>query len=138
MTQVYTSQNLNTLVNALNLSTQLQLLANKDIYEQALLTQKAAIICNNVPYMMIPQFISAINSTNLTLDAKTDIINNINKIPGSQLNTSNCSPITTIQQLENAFNPKTMMVNSQIPTNNDYVVIMSSNTFLNLMQSKNI
>jgi hypothetical protein len=159
MTQVYTSQNLNTLLASLNSQTLVELYLSKDAYEQSLLNQKAAVICNNIPYIIIPQFITAINSTNLTVDAKTNIMNNINNISGSRLNTVNCNVITTKQQLENAFNPKSMISNHQVSYNNpqvsynnpqvsynnpqvsynnEYVIIMNTQTFLNLIQSKRL
>lgn len=149
MNQVYSLSNLSTLLNALSLSTQFQLLQNKNSYEQALIAQGAPIICNNIPYMKVEQFKKAVNSTNLTADAKQDIMTNITKITGSQLNTTNCTPITTITQLEKVFNPSASMINSQLsmssnngyssmPLNNGYVIIMNSNTFLNLVQSKGL
>lgn len=133
MTEVYNLQDLISLGIKLKFLTKMELFKNKDRYENNLIDEEAAIVCNDnlnsAIYIKVTELTDAINSAKISNSTKDDIMKQIEKVKARKLDISNCNIITTITQLENAFK-----TNNQI---NDTYIDMKSNISLSLDDSKN-
>lgn len=106
MTEVYNLQNLLTLGANIKFATKIELFKNRLDYEQALITEKVAIIHEGQIHLKINELINAINSTKISENSLNDIKKIITKYPGIQIDITDSTLITSIRELEKAFGGK--------------------------------
>jgi hypothetical protein len=131
MTEVYNLQNLLNLSSKIKLTTKIELFKNRLDYEQALITEKVAIIHEGQLHLMINKLLIAIDTTKLSEKSIKDFKNIIAKNPGNQIDITNSKVIINVSELEKSFGSKSKKLLS-VSTDNDYIRAMGLDLSIDL------
>ena len=117
MTEVYNLQNLLNLGVKIKFSTKVELFKNRLDYEQALITEKVAILHEGQIHLRVNELINAVYSTKLSESSLNDLKKIIAKYSGQQIDSTDSTLITSIPELEKAFGDKSKKPLSTVDDN---------------------
>lgn len=123
MTEVYNLQNLLNLSAKIKFTTKIELFKNRFDYEQALITEKVAIIHEGKIHLKINELKIALDSTKLSENSINDLKNIIAKNPGNQIDITNSKVITNVSELEKSLGGKSKKILS-VSNDDDYIRTM--------------